>query len=573
MAVRSSRRAARLLFAALAASAAPVALIPSVAQEYVGVFAEPESPTDPAPAPVETHAWPTGPEVTRGTFYDGGETPLELQPHRLGAFDTANTLPEGTLSLYVGQKQTFDARTGTGNQAYFGGGRYAPTDRLTLGFDFWSYVDPVVAPIGGGYPHVKMEPMAVSAEYRLFERGALAGSVLGSLEGYNRLNSSLYGGKATGQFVGALKAPFTLDMSSRFQFHLTPAVSVFPDSVNGQPFYGTIASLGGGVSYKPSRRLSFYGAVEVPFGPGGNTIDGSGNYVNVPVWTVGGRYNVSPKVALDAFVTNSVGMTPATGILTIFPDGDTPLLGVQLTFTPGASYPESYRGRPAELTARQENLQHDGFTLGSPGVLDPLTFAPLAWYGGGENYGFGTSVGISRDFGADIYYERYSLDPSVDPALRPTNEPRYMFGPKLRFLDQNNGDPFNLSARLLFGRSSSLVGVYSLEGMASYDVNDRLTVSANPRLAGFGNVDLFALGGGVNYELFDGLEVIAEASAVFGDSDQATWAAGLRYNAPNSGISVDVSATNAIGRYGIGTLVAQDDPRFSIGVSKSFSLR
>lgn len=560
MRFRSSRRAVRRLTAALCLSVAPVALIPSLAQDYVS---------------------PPAPEVSRaGPFYDtdNNATPLELHPDRMGAFDTANTLPEGTLMFHVGQKQTNpEEGSGTGNQTYFGGGRYAFTDRLTVGLDFWTYEDPPARTINGRRPHITMEPLALSAKFKFYENGFITASGLASVEGFGRLRSPLFNGHSDGTIIGSLKAPVTMEVSPRLQFHVTPSVSFFPDDLNGAPFYGTVASIGGGASYRPSNRLMFYGSVELPFGSGGNTIDSSGDYVNTAVWTVGGRYNVTPRVALDAFLTNSVGMSPATGILTHFPDGDMPLLGIQLSYTPGESYRQSYRGRPAELTERQQSRLHDGLTLGSPGVLQPFTFAPHAWYGTDDNYGIGMSFGIDRDFGADVYFERYSLNDSADPSLRPTEELRYMFGPKLRFLDQNNGDPFSLSGRLLFGRQIEKdtpgVGVFYLEGMASYDVNSRLTISANPRAAAFGKVEMFAVGGGVNYELFRGLELIGEASAVFGDGEDATWAAGLRYSPPGMDAYIDVSASNAIGDYGIGTMVAQDDPRYSVGISTTFSLR
>ena len=71
----------------------------------------------------------------------------------------------------------------------------------------------------------------------------------------------------------------------------------------------------------------------------------------------------------------------------------------------------------------------------------------------------------------------------------------------------------------------------------------------------------------------DGLSVIAEATPVALDGSTPTWAAGLRYNIPDTGLAVDLHATNAIGRNGLGSLVAQDDTRFGLTLTKTFDLR
>ena len=439
----SSRRKARLAVLALGASAAPIALLPSIAQEFTGFRLL--GPGTEAASPDVARSHP--PE------FDASLTPLELHPDRLGAFDTANMLPENALRLYLGTMQT-DPGTGagTGNQVYFGGGRWSPVDGVTVGVDFWTYEDPVLTQINGANPDIVMEPLAFSGKVRVFDNGMFKAAAQASLETFYRLQSPLYGGTADGELIGSLKLPVTYQASPRLQFHVTPAVSVFPETVNGMPFYGTVASLGAGVSYRASERLAFYGSYDMPFGPGGNTITTTGTYENVGVWTVGGRYNLTPRVALDAFLTNGVGMTPATSILTHFPSGDTVLAGVKLSYTPGAGYRQTYRGRPETLSNRQLSLQQDGFTLGSPDVLEPGDVSAAAWYGTGESYGVALSHGVDRDFGVDVIFEDYSDTGTANPMLVPTTEPRYMIGPKLRFMDQNNGDAISLSARLLFGR-------------------------------------------------------------------------------------------------------------------------
>lgn len=487
-------------------------------------------------------------------------------------------LPAGTLSGYLGTIQTDPGKgsgggSGTGNQLYFGGGSYALTDRLSFGIDLSSYLDPPVNPINGEFPYFAVNTAALWGKYGVYSNGTISVAAQASIESFIRLEfPGGIVGRETGVLIGSLKLPITYRASPHLQFHVTPSVTFFPEYINGVPFYGTVASLGGGVSFQANERLAFYGAVNMPFGPGANTITNTAAFVNTPVWTVGGRYNMTPKFSLDAYLTNGVGVSSATSILSHWPDGDMVLGGVYLSYTPGAKYQESYRGRPAPVTSRQQSLQQDGFTLGSPDTIGPGTFRVGGWYGTNQNRGIALAFSPDRDAEFDVIFEDHADDGSVTPALVPTTELRYMFGPRLRFLDQNNGDAFSASARMLFESGVAGVGVFFLEGLASYKVNERLAISAVPKVAAFRNTEIIGLGVGVNYEVFDGLELIAEATVVGADATDAAWAAGLRYNLPDTGLSIDAHATNAIGRAGIGTMIAQDSTKFSIGLTKRFNV-
>lgn len=504
------------------------------------------------------------------------ETPLNNHPVRLAWFETANMYHGGTFELNVGTIQTNpNAGSATGNQLYFGGGSYAVNDRLTFGIDAQSYQDPVISQINGANPDIVINTVAFWAKYQLYRGQNLSIAALVSAEDAIRVESPLFGGTNKHVFFGAAKLPVTYKLSPMLEFHVTPSVTVMPDTLGGQPFYGTVASIGAGASFKPNERLAFYGAVDMPVS-GNNTITSTGAFAAEPVWVAGGRYNVTPRVAVDAYVTNGVGKTPAMSMLTHWPGGDDLLAGLHLTWTPGQGRPESYRGPVAPVTQRQKNLQMQGFTLDSASTMEPGDISGSAWYGTHGNRGVALSWSPDFDGQLDLIIEDYADSGSANPALVPTTEPRYMFGPKLRLLDQNNGDPFSLSGRMLFGRQiqkgAAGVGVFYVEGAASYQVNDRFAVTLSPQIAAFGNTEIAGLGFGANYELFNGLELIAEATAVGLDASDPTWAAGLRYNFGETGFSVDAHATNAIGRYGIGTMIAQDETKFALSVTKRFNV-
>ncbi|MEQ9693958.1 hypothetical protein [Shimia sp. SDUM112013] len=512
-----------------------------------------------------------------GALAQQSPVPLQNHPTRIFSFETANTNPGGTIQLDIGTIQT-DPSDGpaTGNQLYFGGGSYAPNDQFSFGLDIHSYWDPVVDPINGLYPDIITHVYALWGKYKFYDSGNFAAAAQVSIDNFSTLDSPLWGGKSSNVLTGSLKVPLTYRASNQWQFHLTPSLYYYPDTVNGTPFYGTIASLGAGVSYRPSERLAFFGAVDAPVS-GNNTISNTATYESKPVWTVGGRFNISPKAGLEGYITNGVGYTPATSILTHWPDGDRVLAGLRLVYTPGAKYPDTYRGTPVALTQRQMNLEQDGFTLGTADVLEPGQFRISAWGGQDSNAGTLISFSPDRDGEIQLAFEQYSDNPTAPGAIVPTTKVRYMLGPKLRFLDQNNGDAFSLSARMLYGRQIESgvggVGVFFADLLGTYQANSRLTVNVSPKVAAWGTTELAGLGLGLNYEVSDNLELIGEVTPIFLDNDEATWAAGLRYNFNDSGFSLDANVTNAIGRFGIGGMIAQDDPRVTVALSKTFGVK
>ncbi len=506
-----------------------------------------------------------------------GSVVLNDQPTRIISFETANMYHAGSVELNVGTQQTSpDNGTGTGNQMYFGGGSYAPTDRLTFGVDFQNYVDPIGSEINGARPDVDMSLLALSGKYLMFSNDRVSIAAQASVESFIKLDSPLFGGSNSNVMIGSFKAPVSINVAQGLQFHVTPSVSILPDTLSGAEFYGTIVSLGAGVSYKASERIALYGAVDVPLS-GNNSINSSGNYTKTPVWVVGGRYNVTPKAALEAYVTNGIGISPATSVLTYWPDGEELMAGMRLVYTPGAARPDTYRPNIYPVTSRQRMVQQEGFTLASADVLEPGVLRVSGWYGSDNNAGGMFAFSPDRDAEIQVIFEQYSDSGSADANLVPTTKTRYMVGPKLRFMDQNNGDAFSLSGRLLYGRQieskAQKLGVFYGDLTASYKTADeRLVMTASPKLGAFGDVEIAGLGLGLNYLVGDAIELMAEITPVMADGDEATWAAGARYNFVGSGFSVDAMATNAIGRQGIGSMVSQGDTRFSLMLSKSFDL-
>ncbi len=522
--------------------------------------------------------------VTAQTAFAQSLDPLDQQPVRLGAFETGNVYHKGTLELNVGARQTSpDDRSGTGNQNYHGGGSYSFTDRFMLGFEAQNYIDPIGGPIDGepglgpsGIPNVETTELALWGKYQLYSDDNWAIAALVSAELFRSLRSDLFGKWNDPQSnigIWAAKAPISYSFSPKWQVHLTPGVTMMPDEVNGDRFYGTIFSIGAGLSYKPIDRLALFGTIEAPIS-GDNTVNSDGTWGKTPVWTVGGRYNVTPRVALEGYLTNGWGVTPATSIMTFWPDGDEVLVGGRLVYTPGDKRSVSYRQLTLPPTQGQLNQQMDGFTLGSAATLEPGHVRADLWYGSDNNAAAAFYFSTDRDTELQFIFEQYSDNPTAPAAIVPMTDVRYMIGPKLRFMDQNNGNAFSLAGRMLYGRqissASNKVGVFYSDLVANYRTRNGFSFTASPKIAAWGSTELVGLGLGVGYTFGNGLELMAEITPIARDNDETTWAAGARYHFGSSGFSVDAQATNAIGRQGIGTMIAQDDTRFALTLSKTF---
>lgn len=512
--------------------------------------------------------------------------PLDNGPTRIVSLETGNMYPEGTLELTVGARQTSPGdRAGTGNQNYHGGAVYAFSDRFNLGFELQNYIDPVGGPIDGfpgvgpeNIPQLETNQIALWGKYQIYKDDRWAIAALGSAELFTNMQTDLWGNWFRPQsnvVIGALKMPISYTINPKLQLHFTPGIALGPDTIDGGQFYGNMVTMGAGVSYKAHPRLSLFGTVESSVGSP-NTIASNGEWVTQPVWSAGGRYNVTPRIAFEGYVTNGFGISPGTSTWAFWPDGDHLMVGGRLIYTPGDKHDESYRTLSLPATQAQLNAQQDGFTLASAATLDPGLMRTDLWYGSDNNAGASINFSPDRDIELQFIFEQFSDNTTADASLVPTTNVRYMLGPKLRLMDQNNGNPFSLAGRMLYGRqissSSQKVGVFFTDLTANYKTRNGFSFTASPKVAAWGSKELVGLGLGVGYTFGNGLELMAEATPIARDGDETTWAAGARYHFGRSGFSVDAQVTNAIGRHGIGSMIAQDDPRVAVTLSKTFDM-
>ena len=498
-----------------------------------------------------------------------GSAPAHLPGDHIG-FETGALLPPQTLSFSIGTSEGEQGLAlGTGRQNYGGEFRWRGAAPVEFGFAVQVYDDPPAMPIGGSGANITALSFGPSVKYQYLSEGALSLAVQGAVEvmvfGAEFLDSS--DGSAREFPIGSLQFPASYQVQDHLQLHANAGLAAFPDSLNGNSFYGTFYHGGAGFTWTPARNLQVYGAAQGVFGPGGNGFASDGAIRQSTVWALGARYAVSPYASADLYATTGIGFTPATALLADLPSRDAPLYGFRFNYLPTLG-PARMSRADTRATTQDAQLQVDGFGVGSAHTLSPRTFQTTVTLGTDGNRA--AHIAAARDPGVqfDAVIEEFADDASVDPAAVPAFEPRLSFGGRLRLLSAKDGAPFTVTARLLAGRDleAPTVGVFYGGLPITYQPSGRLALHVDPRFAAFGDQRTAGVGVGVSYRMTDALQMLAEVTAT-DRAQPAIWSIGARYDLDGLPVSIDAFATNAIGRHGLGTLIAQDDPRFGIGLT------
>jgi len=511
---------------------------------------------------------------------------LMQPPTRLFNLETANILPEQTAELRGGIRN-YDpevAGGGGGLQTFFGSFDYAVNDRLQFTLSGNYFDDPLGRLVNGLQPNVQFGAIAGSLKYQVHRSNNLAVAVTGSVEAVRvRSDNFLFvpgvGVASTWTVAASLQAPITYTFNPQFQWHFTPNLTYFPDTINnGGDFYGTNVNFGTGLSWQPHPRFNLFADVNMPVGPGGNAVRASdGAIVNLPVWSAGVRFLVNPAVSIDLAATNAFGVTPATRTLAFLPGADQVgvMAGLSYALNLGPDFAPpflaSFRSGPRQpLSDRDRQLILDGITLTSASTLDPGMFR-LRGNTGTVGTGFNVGVGLAYDAQFAVAIEQWERGETLIENINYSGNLQFGLAAKLRFLDQAQGDPFSLAFQGSFNRGIEQGGggsrsIGGLELAFMFQPTDPVALYFNPKLALFNpNQQVVAgIGLGVNVEVVRNFQLIAEATPVFGET--GVFSAGLRYVIPRWGLGIDVYGSNAAGSsIPTGGLVGQGSP--GVGVN------
>ncbi|OWU86256.1 hypothetical protein ATO6_05320 [Oceanicola sp. 22II-s10i] len=498
-------------------------------------------------------------------------TAMERQPDALFNFTTGDVLPRGAFRFRLGFLQTNPSiqTAGTGNQIYQSGAAFSPMEGLQFGVDYINHVDPPPRPIATDTPGRSAQVVGGGAhvKYRFYDEGPLTMSAQIAGE-FLKFSSTIFGKFSQDyEFVGSAHLPVSYDVAPGIRLHLTPGVSIFPGSRGGSTFYGTVASVGAGVTWQVVERLLVYGTVTQPL-TGANTIRSDGSYGRKPVITGGARFLFAPNSSVEVFATNGMGTTPTTSVLTYFPNGDMVMIGAMLNLTFGRGSPEKpiYDRAPGTtLTSYQTALQSNGFTLQTPRTRDRGT---VELHGEiGTDGARAAHVSVSPDHFLELgaSYEEVANDGSAAINALPGTTGRWSGTFKLQFMDQVDGFPVSLGYTFQAGRDRQKNGVLymSLPMMREFGPNFAMTVE--PKAAFFGSQEIYAVGLGASYSVTPDIRVIGEYTVRDGGRD--IWAIGAKTRVQGMPLDVGLHATNAIGAYGINAMTGQSDPKFGLSIS------
>jgi hypothetical protein len=529
-------------------------------------------------------------------------TPLQLPPTQLINLETANVLPQGSIltsyGFHVFSKKQYEA--GSGQQNYDISISGGVTSQLQLGLDFSYFEDTLGHQVNGGTTVLgELDTVALGVldfapkfKYQFLKEKdfsiALSGSLeIGRFTGSYGLYTPTDSQQTATTLAGTLQIPFTYNISSNFQWHLVPGGIFFSNTINnGGNFYGSFFNIGTGFNYSPLDRLMLFADVNFPIGPGGNAVNNQAQIFTTPVWAAGLTFLQSPTVGIDLYATNALGSTPATQVLAYIPNGNQVAAGINISYTPdiGQNYPSGFRPGPSiSLNDRDKQLLFNGITLTSANTLQEGMLSLQA--GIGPYVNFQLSYGMSDN--AQLEFIGQQLGNSDEPV---GNSLKLGVGTKLQFLDQAHGDPFSLGIRVAgeettsgAGSSESLVvvpsfspdpvGIFTVELPLLYQINPQIALMFNPKGGFFGSKRFAGAGLGLNYRVFDGLQLIGEVTPILAGSGSTIWAGAIRYIHPEWNAGIDLYATNAIGTHDIGGLISQSNNGSSIGFNLLWLLK
>jgi hypothetical protein len=242
----------------------------------------------------------------------------------------------------------------------------------------------------------------------------------------------------------SLAAPFTTDLSDRWQLSLIPTLAFFKDESavffhrlpNDQANFGTMLGLGAGVNYRLNDQLSLVSDVFLPL-IGNNSINrDSGAPDRAIAYNAGLRYLKNSQLAVDLYATNTFA---SFAPLSLTADRDFLGLGANIRFMPDA-FPGNRQAGVQDNTTNQvhqpEALTTDGTAFFDGGTL-PSGKLTISLQEGSQGILAAVRYGFLKDFEGGIFLDYVSGE---------VDESEQGIGAKIRFLNQQEDAPITLSA-------------------------------------------------------------------------------------------------------------------------------
>jgi hypothetical protein len=513
---------------------------------------------------------------------------------RLGmALPTSQVLDEGDLQLTIGQISPTSGGEagGTGNQNYFGQIDLSLSERWMVSGFYTEADDPLYATIPSREPQPGnlWTSAGGAVRWQALKQDTFRIAIEGSLElwrvssggcngdGCNTTSANIFNTSldpvTTSNLAGSITVSAGWKPNPKLEISLIPGVSFLPSSQgnsNGRgDFYGTNFFIGSAIAYTPTPQVTAYGSALVPLGPGNNSFDSELVYSKAPIFTAGLRYSLNPRIALDGYITNGFGASPATAILAL-PSDDRWLVGGRLTYTPSRN-----DGPPIPVTSEQKRRNFGGLSVANANLIEAGEFRFLAAVDSKASWQTRVDFGFSQLFSFDL------AAASVNANANPTSSLALQFlepgatmlrgGGTALFLSQPRGDAISSALRLSYGRvlgESSRPGYLFAESINSIQLNPNLSLNINPKLASSGSGTPLGLGVGFNWQLKPWLSLIPEGNLAT-SGGQSNWTLALRA-CPRETICLDLYGSSALSFMDMGQLLTSGTPAVGVNVGVRF---
>ena len=274
--------------------------------------------------------------------------------------------------------------------------------------------------------------------------------------------------------------------------------------------------------------------------------------------------HLNPRIALQGELTNGFGLTPATSLLTLPSDNR---LGYSASFV---YTPDAIDTPQPPLNSRQQSLSLGGLTVNT--ALVPPDTTSIAKIGADNKGSFDTTIGfsISNILHLDFYRSKLKSVPQTNIQARTyfenDNITAYRGSGKVVLTSPLRDAQIWSALRLSFGRNldeltNTANGYLFAETPLTWEVNSKVAISANPKLAWSGVESLWGFGIGANIQLAPSWELLPEVNIVINSKQESNGTLGLRWNARES-VAVEFYGSTASSVLDVGQLLNAKEIRW-----------
>ncbi len=510
-----------------------------------------------------------------------------INPLSIGtAFPTSKHLSESETSHLIYSLSSFGsggAAGGSGNQNYAYLFDYGLNENTQLSA-FYSVSDDTLYSYISGDKTIPnyWEVYGTSIKRKLFDLGKWSASGLLSLESWfirngDGVNGNIFDSREVGlssrNLIGSLKVPISREINDKLDLHFLVGGSFLPkrigDVSNQDNFYGNNLYLGSGLSWKAKQDLTYSGSIVMPFGPGDNSFNSEKYFNKVAIYNFGINYDLNPKIGIEGRITNSFGATPSTSILTI-PSANKVLYFAGLSYKPFA-----IDSPQAKLSARQTQLSFSGLTVGSALIAPrPKSVYSVNIDSKGNLFGV-ISKSLSNSFQLDLVnfgsfnnQDTFSIDDNsfAETYISNGNYNTRLGGKFVLMSPLRKGSTW-LSSRISLGRNQkNKQGYLFHEWINTYEINKKLSINLNPKMALSGLGSLYSFGISSNIHISDLYQLIPELNISLSKFSETNGSLSLR-RVLGSNFYVDLYLSSAAGIQDLGQLLRSRELRKGIRIN------